>query len=77
VKRLADAPDVLTVPQAAQLLRIGRTAAYEAVRRGQIPAVRIGRSVRIPRHALERLLDVSSNGGGAKEEVKLQGPPQP
>jgi excisionase family DNA binding protein len=38
----------LTVEEAARELRIGRSAAYEAVRRGQLPAVRIGRSLRVP-----------------------------
>ncbi len=49
-------PLVYTVEQAAELLAIGRTAAYEAARRGEIPSVRIGRSLRVPRHALEQLL---------------------
>jgi excisionase family DNA binding protein len=48
---------VLTVEEAARELRIGRSAAYEAVRRGELPAVRIGRSLRVPRHCLEALLD--------------------
>lgn len=45
-------PPILTVPEAAAFLRIGRTAAYEAVRLGLIPSVRLGRLVRIPRDAL-------------------------
>jgi excisionase family DNA binding protein len=53
---------VLTVEEAAALLRIGRTAAYEAARRGDLPAVRIGRSLRVPRHALDELLNVSGRG---------------
>lgn len=48
---------VYTVEEAAKLLRIGRSAAYEAVRRGEIPALRLGRRLRIPRKALEELLD--------------------
>ena len=55
-------PLVLTVEEAAKALRIGRTAAYEAVRRGEIPSVRIGRSLRVPRHALDKML---GNGNGA------------
>ncbi len=47
---------VLTVPEAATFLRVGRTAAYEAIRSGEIPSVRIGRSIRVPRLALERLM---------------------
>jgi excisionase family DNA binding protein len=46
----------LTVPEAAKLLRISRGAAYESVRTGSIPAIRFGRTIRIPRYALERLL---------------------
>lgn len=53
---MAEQPWVLTVEEAARILRIGRTAAYEAVRRGEIPHLRFGRSVRIPRHALEQML---------------------
>lgn len=51
-------PHFLTVEQAAEVLGIGRTNAYEAVKRGQIPAVNFGRRIRIPRHALLSL------GGG-------------
>jgi len=55
-------PLVYTVGEAAELLRIGRTAAYEAARRGDLPTVRIGRTLRIPRHALLRMLgDHASN----------------
>jgi excisionase family DNA binding protein len=50
-------PAVLTVPEAARLLRIGRGAAYEAARRGDLPVVRIGRTLRVPRRALMSLLN--------------------
>lgn len=50
---------VYTVEETAKLLRIGRSAAYEAVRRGQIPALRLGRRLRVPRCALEKLLNGS------------------
>jgi excisionase family DNA binding protein len=62
-------PLTYTVEQAAEALQIGRSAAYEAVRRGEIPSVRIGRSVRIPRHQLEAMLDSPQNddpGRGAE-----------
>ena len=47
-----DAPSVLTIPEAARLLRIGRNQAYEAAKRGEIPAFRVGRSLRVPKEAL-------------------------
>lgn len=57
-----DAPDVLTVPEAARLARVGRNAMYQAVTRGEIYSVRIGRSVRIPTIALRRFLGVDRSG---------------
>ena len=47
----------LTVEEVAATLGISRAFAYEAVRRGEIPSIRIGRRVLVPRAALERLID--------------------
>lgn len=56
-------PDVLTVPEAGRILRLGKSAAYEQAQRwiqtdGEygIPAMRIGRAVRVPRVMLEEYL---------------------
>ena len=61
--------DVLTVEEAAQRLGIGRGSAYEAARRGEIPVIRIGRRILVPRLAFERMLSQPSNnrspGSGA------------
>lgn len=46
----------LTVEEAAATLGISRAFAYEAVSRGEIPSIRIGRRVLVPRAALERML---------------------
>ena len=47
------------MPQAGRLLGIGRNAAYEAGReRGEIPVVKIGKVLRVPKLALQRMLDV-------------------
>ncbi len=50
------AVDVLTITEVSRLLRIGRNSAYDAARRGELPVVRIGRRLLVPRVALERLL---------------------
>lgn len=50
-------PPVLTVNEAARVLRIGRDRTYELCREKIIPHVRIGRSIRIPRDALLRWID--------------------
>ena len=54
----------MTVEEAAVALGISRASAYEAVGRGEIPCIRIGRRILIPKVALERLL----NAGGAEVE---------
>jgi excisionase family DNA binding protein len=47
----------VTVEEAAVVLGISRATAYDAVSRGEIPCIRIGRRILIPKVALERLLD--------------------
>jgi len=47
----------LTVDEARRMLGLSRGSAYEAVRTGSIPSVRIGKRILIPRAALTRLLD--------------------
>jgi excisionase family DNA binding protein len=46
----------MSVDEAARLLGIGRGLAYEAVRNGEIPSIRLGRRVLIPRARLLELL---------------------
>ena len=52
----ADRPTI-TVDEAAAALGIGRATAYEAVRRGEIPSIRLGRRIVVPTAAIVRLLD--------------------
>ena len=49
--------EYLKVPEVAQLLQIARSRAYELVADGEIPAVKIGRSVRVSRKELDRWLE--------------------
>jgi excisionase family DNA binding protein len=45
-----------SVQEVAQLLGISRGAAYEGVASGEIPSIRIGRRLLVPRASLNRLL---------------------
>lgn len=47
-------PLFMRISEAARLLSMSRTAAYDAIRRGAIPAVRIDGKWRVPRAALEK-----------------------
>lgn len=52
--------EYLKVPEVAKVLRIARSRAYELVAEGEIPAVKIGRSVRVSRKDLDRWLEGQS-----------------
>lgn len=45
-----------TIPEAARRLKIGRNQAYEGARKGQLPAIRIGRRWLVPTAALDQML---------------------
>lgn len=49
-------PRTYRVPEVARILGLGRTATYDAIRRGDLPALRVGGRVLVPRVAIERLL---------------------
>ena len=51
-------PKTMSVPAAGRVYySIGRDSSYEAARRGDIPVIRIGRLLRVPVVAMERMLD--------------------
>ena len=54
-----------SVEEAAKALGIGRGSAYEAVRRGEIPAIRLGKRLVVPKQALERLLTTGTGSAAA------------
>jgi excisionase family DNA binding protein len=60
ISALAMLPEVLTAREAAAILRVGRNQLYQAVTRGELGAIRIGRSIRIPKQALVALLAAAS-----------------
>lgn len=71
----------MTVSEAANALGVGRSAAYEAARTGEIPTIRIGRRVLVPVAALEALLhgqtvatQSRNKDRGAGKDVEPVGP---
>jgi len=51
-----DERQTLTVEEAARVLGLGRNSAYQAVERGDLPVLRVGRRLLVRPAALERLL---------------------
>jgi excisionase family DNA binding protein len=50
----------LTVEEAGAYLGLGRSSAYEAVRRGEIPTLRFNRTLRVPTARLRVLLGIDA-----------------
>src|SRR5262245_11929591 len=60
---------VYTVPEAGRLLGLGRNAAYDAAKRGDIPTIRMGRLLRVPKAPLHKLLGTDIPGSSAPDET--------
>jgi excisionase family DNA binding protein len=61
--------DLLTVPEAAKLLRISRNLAYELVARHELPSVRLGRVIRVPRTSLDAWIASQAASGVVRAAV--------
>ncbi|MDR3401939.1 MAG: helix-turn-helix domain-containing protein [Chthoniobacter sp.] len=44
-------------PEAGQMLGLTKNAAYAAAKRGEIPTIRIGRLLKVPKAAFDRMLE--------------------
>jgi len=60
------AQDLLTAQEAAELLKVKKATVYEMIKRGEIPAVKIGKQLRIDQKDLQKLLQPA---GGREPEV--------
>jgi hypothetical protein len=55
-------PQTLSVPEAGKrYFGLSRNASYAAAQKGQLPIIRIGRLLRVPVRAMERMLDQASD----------------
>ena len=54
---IVEVPQVLSVEEAGKVLGLGRTAAYDAIARGDIPHLRLGRRIVVPMAALRKMLE--------------------
>jgi excisionase family DNA binding protein len=51
---------VMTVSEAAALLRVSKPSLYRALRAGEIPVIKIGRRRLVPKAALSKLIEEAS-----------------
>lgn len=58
-------PTLTVWPETGQLLGLSKVSTYEAVHRGDIPVIRIGRRMLVPTAALRRMLHLDAGGPDA------------
>jgi hypothetical protein len=65
---MAETELTISVPEAGRrYFDMGRGASYAAAERGEIPTIRIGRLLRVPVRAMERILDKASEPHGGRD----------
>lgn len=65
--KLEDYPDVLTIDDVRQILRVGRDTVYDELNSGKLPGFRAGKQHRIYKDVLRRYLE---DGAGAPTATK-------
>jgi len=63
---MADLSDVrfLTVAEVAEMMRVSSMTVYRMVQRGDLPAVRFGRSYRVPESAVVKAIELPDSHVG-------------
>lgn len=72
--------EFLTVGEIAELLKVNQQTVRNWIDRGSLPAVRVGRRVRVRQSALDRILGTGSDDagtGGRRDEVAPTSGPEP
>jgi len=54
----------LTVAEVAEMVRVSRMTVYRWIHAGELPAVRFGRSFRVPQQAVEQFMEQAALAGG-------------
>ncbi len=61
-------PLLLRPIRAAALLDMGKSSIYDAIHKGELPAIRVNGNLRIPLAAIEKLIAERLERGGVEEE---------
>ncbi len=50
-------PQFVTVAEVAQLMRVSKMTVYRMIHSGELPAMRVGKSFRVPQAAVNQMID--------------------
>ena len=67
---MADAyPEIMTIGETAQYLRISQSSLYKLAQDGRLPCQKVGRHWRFRRQALERWLEEKHAGDSSRDQL--------
>lgn len=61
-----EAPLIYTVPEVCAILSLGKNSVYAAIKRGEIPSIKLGGRIAIPKPAFDQMLAASRGNGNEK-----------
>lgn len=50
-------PRFMTVTEVAELMRVSKMTVYRLIHGGEMPAIRVGKSFRVPESAVQQMID--------------------
>jgi len=57
----------MTVTEVAEMMRVSRMTVYRMIHAGDLPAVRFGRSYRVPQEAVQAIVSDTDSATGTEE----------
>lgn len=67
------APRFVTVAEVAELMRVSKMTVYRMIHSGELPALRVGKSLRVPEAAVQQLLEVGMQEFRAENDSAANG----
>ncbi|MDO5722261.1 MAG: helix-turn-helix domain-containing protein [Actinomycetaceae bacterium] len=60
-------PRFMTAAEVADLIRVSKMTVYRMIHAGELPAIRVGKSFRVPQQAVQQLIDAGLADWGQDE----------
>jgi excisionase family DNA binding protein len=71
--KVEELPQFLTVEEWRTFMRLGRSSAYELIRRGLVPTIRWGRAIRISREVVVKYVNREGHATSVDETTMASG----
>ncbi len=67
------APRFMTVTEVADLMRVSKMTVYRLIHGGEMPAIRFGKSFRVPEVAVRQMIDAQMSQWDDEQQLRFGG----